>query len=601
MDSHAAQAPRGLDSTMNEIHSRLRGGLPDHADTTSEKDFPTDARSLRSWVDSLPLANIGIAGSKILAALEVIDARKISASKRFRVLEIMREPAGQLAEMVGKLVGAAAHPLPESAAAHALDALQAQQLLAVGYRRALVGATTRSGKVGLLRRKLASAAATRALQHGALALRLGYMLYRAPQPGSWQCLHDLRAWLAVQRLLGRKQADPMLGTTVQADVVYTEMLLLSLANPYRFSQGERVEVTHCLQALAAHGQVSGPHAQAEGEGEQGESSIIRISLGDDAEPGRAMQRGTHDEAAPSAWLAVDLAPLLAFVDEVIATMPPDAAMISFRRRGAATVHVAPTLVRRLLSEWTKLTERFAERHPAGYPVATAVGIHDIHHELAGQTSFAQFLAGFDQRQVTLSGDMGVRAWVGAATARASRGSATVLDQSLSGYRISWPHDGAGGTVRAKVGDAIAIGVPADGDDIDWMVGSVRWLRAGEGVTQAGVRLLARRALPVGMRTAGQAARGQELQRAFLLLDLDEPALGYTALLAAPLTDESTDNGSVEIELAIPADHTQCRSTPHMERLSVPADAHLSQAGRNHTVLSIPPRAAMALAPDTASA
>ena len=601
MGGHAAMRRAVRTGTMNEIHSRLRDGLPDHAESTVEKDFAIDARSLRSWVDSLPLANFGAAGDEIVTALQAVDARKLSASRRYRILEVMREPAGQLTEMVGKLVGASAHPLPETAAAHALAALQAQQLLAVGYRRVLVAATSRSGKVGLLRRKLASSAATRALQHGALALRIGYMLYRAPQPGSWQCLTDLRAWLAMQRLLGRKLADPLLGTTVQADTVYIEALLMALANPYRFSQRERLEVASCLQALAAHARVTGPHAPAGEQDTPAVSSIIRIVVGEDAEPGRAMQRAVQDDAAAAPWLAVDLAPLLVFVEEVIASMPPEAEIISFRRRGAPTVHVEPQLVQRLLSEWIKLTERSNERHPGGYAVATAIGMHDMHHEFAGETSFAQFLAGFDQRQVTLSGDMGAHAWVGAARPRVSRSIATVLDQGLSGYRLSWPHGGVDGAVRARVGDVIAIGLPANGDDIDWMIGTIRWLRSSDDVTQAGVRLLARRALPVGMRTAGQAARGQELQRALLLLDLDEPALGYTALLAPPLADESLDGGPLQIELAMPADLTQWRSTPLIEHISVPAPSDGAQAGSNHTVLLIPPREAPALAPDAAPA
>lgn len=581
---------------MNDIHSRLRDGLPEHAQSTNEKDFATDPRSVRVWIDSLPLANISAAEAEILAALQTVDARKMSAARRFRVLETMREPVAQLADMVSKLVGVAALPLPDASAAHGQAALESQQLLAAGYRRVLVQATAASGKIRLFRKKLASAAATRAQQHGALTLRIGYMLYRAPPPGNWQALHDVCAWLSIQGLLERKVPDPELGAVVRADAVYLEALLLALANPYRFSQRERLEVATCLHALAVHAQVSGPHAPEDGPGGP---SVIRIALGDDAEPGRAMRRA--DDEAPATWLAVDLAPLLAFVEDVIASMPPDAAMISFRRRGASTVHVQPRLVRRLLSAWVKRAERLRERHPGDYSVATAIGIHDMHYQLSDETSFGEFLGDMDQRQVTLSGDTSVRAWLGAAAPRTDRLAATVLDQSLSGYRLGWAHDKAAKEVRAKVGDPIAIGLPTDGEHIDWMIGVIRWLRSSDDMTEGGVRLLARQALPIGMRTAKQAARGQELQRGFLLLDLADPALGYTALLMPALGDDMADGDTLKVELALPADISQFRSVSKIEHIHVPVPSSRLVTAGGYDVLPIPSRPAIALAPARATA
>lgn len=568
---------------MTDIPSRLRDSLLQH-DGTAGADFATDARALRQWIDSLPLANIAAAETELLAALRSIDRQDLAPATRHRVLEALRDPVAQVTGLIRKVILGASLPLPEVAAAHGLAALQSQDLLAAGYRRVLVQLMAPSGKARLFKRKLAVGAATRAMQHGAAALRMAYTLYRAPGAGSWQAMHDVRGWLAMYNLQGRDVADPLLGKAVQADAIYLQALLLALANPYRFTQRERLDVVACLDAIGAHAGLTGPHTD---DGDERAASVVRVALLGDVEPGHVARMDVDDEDGsghPSGpWLALDMAPLMAFVEEVIGSMPPDAAIVTFRQRGAPAVHAEPKLVRRLLSGWGERTGRFDERHPGGYHVATAIGLHDMHYELAGETSFARFIDGIEQRQVALSGATPANAWVQSPVPRISRMSASVLDQSLAGYRLGWMHGDGSATVRAKVGDPIAIGVPVGGDDIDWMIGTIRWLRSRDDMMEGGIRLLARRALPVGMRTAAQVARGQELQRAFLLLEMGDPQLGYTGLLTPPITHEPD---GFQVELALPPDATHWRMDPQVERISVPA-AQMEEAS-TYSLVPIPP-------------
>jgi hypothetical protein len=88
-------------------------------------------------------------------------------------------------------------------------------------------------------------------------------------------------------------------------------------------------------------------------------------------------------------------------------------------------------------------------------------------------------------------------WVGGGGARVPVHEARVLDQSLGGYRLAWDH---AEQIRARVGELVGLTL-SDGDELpEWMLGVVRWLRyENDGGLSAGVELLARRALAVGLR------------------------------------------------------------------------------------------------------
>jgi hypothetical protein len=78
---------------------------------------------------------------------------------------------------------------------------------------------------------------------------------------------------------------------------------------------------------------------------------------------------------------------------------------------------------------------------------------------------------------------------------------------------------------------------------------VRWLRIDdEGRVDAGIQLLARHALPIGVRAAGH--EGMPAIRGLLLAALDtRSALDYAALLVPT----EVDRAAAALELSIPAD------------------------------------------------
>ena len=106
--------------------------------------------------------------------------------------------------------------------------------------------------------------------------------------------------------------------------------------------------------------------------------------------------------------------------------------------------------------------------------------------------------------------------------------AQVLDHSLAGYRLHWPEDQI---LRARVGEIIGINLAGIGNQPDWMVAVIRWLRyERDGSMTAGLKLLTRRCHAVALRVnkdgqPGQLLRGLELEalaadlpRRFLMSD-----------------------------------------------------------------------------------
>ena len=119
---------------------------------------------------------------------------------------------------------------------------------------------------------------------------------------------------------------------------------------------------------------------------------------------------------------------------------------------------------------------------------------------------------------------------------------------------------------------------------DWMIGVIRWIRIDEhGRVDAGIQLLARRAMPVGVRMVGSAdsrASVRGLLLAPLHLDVD---LEYDALLAPTEIDRAVR----ELELSLPAD---LQGAPLPARIEQVSDLQLLESTGIYQHFALAPRA-----------
>src|SRR5690606_36692904 len=128
------------------------------------------------------------------------------------------------------------------------------------------------------------------------------------------------------------------------------------------------------------------------------------------------------------------------------------------------------------------------------------GLHDLHYMLAGGEHFDAFLQRVRGEVISLSESDQAPVWRNAGTngAREMRLPVRVIDHGLGGYRLLWERGDGAVSARARVSEVVGLSLPDTGDSgFDWMVGVIRWIRIDDhGRVDAGVELLARRALPV---------------------------------------------------------------------------------------------------------
>jgi hypothetical protein len=403
-----------------------------------------------------------------------------------------------------------------------------------------------------MRSKQVAQAGVRALQHGADHLTKAYLLYRTPPAGSWQALHDVYRFMTMVRFDDRAVDDPLLGGPITARLAYGHAILLALANPYRYTQRELLEVIAFTRTVA-------PYCEIRSGASDGD---LTMNTDSDHGPGYLPEeRGQGDLEA----LSIGLKPLLQFVESQIDMLPPGARIATFRLRGGPAVQIDIDLAERLVDGWTATGERSHTRLGGGYQLDTVLGLHDLHFVLAGNEDFESFLRRVRGQAISLSESDRIASWAISASesARATRLRARVLDQSLGGYRLLWERGPNNEAVRARIGEVVGLALPESDDGTpDWMIGTIRWIRIDEqGRVDAGVELLSRRALPVGVRHIEDSGVHSAM-RGLLLTSLRADEVDPTSLITPGLFER----GSSSVELSLPADPNGRPAAARTERV-----------------------------------
>lgn len=514
---------------MSELHRRLLLDLPERR-APKAGDFSTDAKSVRAWVGGLPLANFAATARMLVDALRSMNRLKIGAGERLEALEILRAPVAQLAGFVDRQIVGASFPLPPQRAELGTLSQEFQHELASGYRLVLHDLCAPDGHVPMLRGKLVALAATRALVHAGARLHKAYLLYRTAPKGAWQALHDLYRFIASTGLETRAVDDAVLGAPISACTAYVHALLLALCNPYRFTQRELLELIPLTCALA-------PYARL-GKEAGGSGTLHPVDTSADCGPGYLPEERTPSSAGV---FFLDIDGLVKHIEGQIAHAPAGIRLLTFRMRGGPPIQVEVETVRRLISGWTSDGTRENVRLPAGYVMQSVIGFHDLHYMLAGGQDFEGFLRRIRGTSIQMSEREDAAAWtLGAGeNMRSQPLPVRVRDQGLGGYRVLWERGGAGETVRAKIGDMIGLAL-VDGEvESDWMVGVIRWMRIDdEGHVDAGVNLLARRGVAVGVNAVTPEGDVLRDRRGILLAPLHSEEISpYSSLLTPALFEK----------------------------------------------------------------
>jgi len=263
--------------------------------------------------------------------------------------------------------------------------------------------------------------------------------------------------------------------------------------------------------------------------------------------------------------AFQISALTRFIDGEVSALAAASDSVLLRPKGAQPMRIDLALVEKLAQGWTGTAGRSHTRLPAGHRLDCVIGLHAIHYVLCENMDFDAFLRSIRGVAISLRESDRIAAWTSSPAAdalRLVRSGVKVLDQSLSGYRLQWDKlDG----VRVKVGELLALAPPAeDGDMQDWMIGSIRWLRFhSPDAMEAGIELLSRRAVPVGLRSFDSSGAPRAPMRGLLL----EPLAGDAGIAAQTiLAPHLFDRAATEVELMRAADPFAAVPEPTVEIL-----------------------------------
>ncbi len=526
---------------MNQFYVRLQEGLPERSPPPRDA-FQVDPKSLKRWIDALPLANASVAARMLLQAVHELNHMAVDPIVRLTALELLRLPAGQLVDAIDSQIVGSSFPLPPQRAHLALAAREFQRKMALGYRLSVVELCGDDGKVPFMRGRAVGLALERAISHLGAELCKSYFVYAAPAEGLWRMLNALYGFAMAVKLEDKMLDDPLLaGADCCPRWSYAHALLLAASNPYRLSQKEIHDAYQIARAWAPSTLLRAGSAGAR---------AYAVPLEDDRGPGYLPEERS---AGSESLLSFDTARLEAELTRQLDMAGTLGGNLSFRIKSGAAVTVSADLVRRLMTAWQFQPDRAHLRLPAGHALDTLLGLHAVHFQLAGGIDFETFVRRACGTALHTTERERLAAWTAAPEAgKPEVTQARVLDQALGGYRLLWAPDEQ---VRARVGEIIAVSLPPAADeaveDRDWMIGIIRWLRfQPEGGVDAGVELLARRARPAVLRALDGAGMPRPSVRAVVLARMSEREPVAPLVMVAPAVIE---RGAPRYEVRIAPD------------------------------------------------
>lgn len=444
-------------------------------------NLSAEPKRLKAWIETLPRANQDSLLQSLADAVQQIRNRRMEGFARFEALEVLRPVLLETLTLVSGRLQGSTFPLSGQKAMLAEQIMRMQRDLAHAYRMAVIDACP-GGKAPFLRGGQVAQVLERAMYHASRHLFASYFLYRQPEPGAWGGINALLRFARSIGLHDKSVAEPMEKGSASSMSLYVQALLLSLSNPYCFSQRELSELWTVTRDLAPSVELSPQRF-----GPTGSVALIEMDL-----PPTYHTRAP--DVASGAVLWIDLREVRKRVLDALERPLEGEVAITFGRD--RTLIVSEPVIRHTFNNWEQAASRTFPRVPAEHSIEAVIGLSGVHYHLAGRVDFDSLLR--DLRGIEVNFDD--RAGWAAAAADSSRMRATVLarvmDQSLGGYRLRWENSEA---VRARIGEVIGISVPYDSGERNWMVGIVRWLRYDGDAMDAGIDLFGHRAHAVGVR------------------------------------------------------------------------------------------------------
>lgn len=517
--------------------------IPEQTQSTLTFCDPT-ARQLKTWVDSLPMANIGETSRQLYHAVIEFNQLKISDTSRLELMDLVRGPIHFVCAQLNNRYLNQGVVLDEQQRKVANLAQALQTHLAIGYKIVIQNLLAQ----GNVKQKASLAKAVHRTMHELIpAVLRSYQLYIQTPAGIWKEIHQLYQIASAFNLQSEIIKDPVEKTALNIQQVYLKTILLGACQPNQLLQRELSDVFENLGTWATSIEI---------DEVANEKSVLVINPEVDGAP---QYRYLVKKSNLSDYLGVNVLPLVRLLHD------------DFKILSAAEHTKAPGIVPKgfnlgllehLIQSWGGMKQRSFSRTQASGQVNIAVGLTATHYHIAGEIGFYSLLFG--------SATHSDNPFIGAAGSRFSasdtqalrsqqdvwgdafdaNGHARMVDDdeaidykaeqaekhprfngqmvnvSPRGYCIQWVDAAA---TNLKTGEVIAV---KEDQLRHWNLGVVRWIRQGKGIgTQMGVELLAPNSKPCGIRQLHKTGAHGDYLRALFIPEIK--AIGQDASILTP--------------------------------------------------------------------
>ncbi|MGB5305196.1 MAG: hypothetical protein WBO57_03050 [Gammaproteobacteria bacterium] len=437
--------------------------------------FNTNPEAVRKWVEDLPLVNTDRACTLLEDALDEMNTLDIPAQQRLLALEQIATPVMHVTAALNKRFTGKPIPLGGKDLESSTRAIALCDRMATGYKILASDLYHQNKPAAQL-----ATAIHRAMRYLSEVLLVSYQVYTQYPEGLWNDIHSLYDLAEQRHLESRLIVDT--GAYTSADkigVLYKQILLLSLACPYRLRPTEIRLVYNALANWASASELSTADKASA-------SASFAVNLLSDDPPS---YRELNTEVAPGRqWRILDTSTMAELMRTAISAQTgthgehrdmPD----------AETMH-------RLMLTWGVMPKRKFARHSRDAAIKLVIGLNSVHRVLAAPEPEQQHLEEGIEEKISDHEYLQDPTFVGMTTFSVRRhvttepasGNNSVqpaasikswkqVDMSAGGYCLLGDREAAG---SARVGELIATAITDADADADaagqWQLGVIRRMK-----------------------------------------------------------------------------------------------------------------------------
>ncbi len=536
--------------------------------------FKTDARDVRQWIEELPLTNIDKTVTLLEGALDEINSYIMPETERFETLELFARPVAHINDSLKKKYLGRPIPVKGSTLVHAEKSIDLCLRMASGYR-ILAALLDRKKDAG----PQMATAIHRAIRHYSEILISNYQTYTRHPAGIWGDLNALYILAEKHGLAAQVIADIVTpqAAPVTIEDAFKQILLLSLACPYRMRQNEIRQVYDLLTGWA-------PYSKLLDSGDEDASDYFTCRLDSDEPPAyKALQQMDRTDSYCRFLSTADMA------------TPVNATLSEHRSSRQHIGLPEEKTLQRLLMSWGVMPKRRFTRHRRDDEVQLLHGLDNIHEAIAGVANPTETA---DDGEVTTIRDSAYLSdptfeqstvvnidWLTGISAGGNGQSADeeraktfpgstirtpekssvetwkVQDISAGGYSLLRDSENSS---SAQVGELVAISTDSEEDGNSWHLGVIRWMKSTrQGGLELGIEMLAPGARAIQAAICNEKSSIENRMNGFLLPEIR--AIGQPATLLLPslpfragcTTTLQQDTGEKRIKLTQQLENTGC--------------------------------------------